>query len=78
MSEQELLDEILELKKEKHTLTLELIGGCEHCVRISSNHDFKTPIYCGRFTGPIHPTCLDVKTCLACGEYKKNLLKSTS
>lgn len=67
-----------ELKKEKHLLTIELISGCEHCVRISTNPDFQTPIYCGRFTGKIHPTCLDVKTCLACGEYKKNMIRTVS
>lgn len=78
MTEQMLKDEILQLKKDKHALTIELITGCEYCIMISSNHDFKTPIYCSRFTGPVHPTCLDVTTCLACGEYKKNLLKASS
>jgi hypothetical protein len=75
MSE-ELIDEISQLKKDMHALTVELVKNCEHCVMISSNHEFKTPIYCARFTGRIHPTCLDVKTCLACGEYKKAILSA--
>lgn len=67
------MDELTQLKKDLHTLTVELISGCKYCTMISTNFEFKTPIYCSRFTGPIHPTCLDVKTCLACGEYKKQI-----
>lgn len=64
------MEDIDQLKKDLHAVTVELIGGCPYCTLISTNHEFKTPIYCSRFTGPVHPTCLDVRTCLACGEYK--------
>ncbi|MFC3767553.1 hypothetical protein [Paenibacillus sp. GCM10012303] len=65
-------DEVMQLKSDLHRLTVELIGNCKYCSLISSNVEYKTPIYCTKFTGPIHPTCVNVTTCLSCQEYKGN------
>ncbi|RKN74163.1 hypothetical protein [Paenibacillus ginsengarvi] len=64
------MDELLELKTDLRRLTVELIGKCKYCSLISSDVHYKTPIYCTKFTGDIHPTCVDIHTCLACQEYK--------
>lgn len=65
------MDEMKQLKADLHRLTVELISGCSYCSMISSNIELKTPIYCTKFTGVLHPTCVDVATCLACQEYKR-------
>ncbi len=64
------MDEVRQLKVDLHRLTIELIGNCAYCLMISPNVEYKTPIYCTKFTGTMNPTCVDVSTCLACQEYK--------
>lgn len=66
------MDEINRLKTDVHRLIVELIGNCKYCSMISTNVEFKTPIYCTKFTGAVHPTCVDVHTCLSCQEYKSS------
>jgi hypothetical protein len=67
------MDEVKQLKTDLHRLTVELIGNCAYCSMISSNIEFKTPIYCTKFTGSMNPTCVDVSTCLVCQEYKNSV-----
>ncbi|MDF2671275.1 MAG: hypothetical protein K0R67_3581 [Paenibacillus sp.] len=68
------MDEVKQLRIDLHRLTTELIGKCAYCLMISSNVEYKTPIYCTKFTGALNPTCVDVATCLSCQEYKNAVI----
>ncbi len=64
------MDELTQLKIDLLKVTTELVSPCKYCTMVSSNPEYKTPIYCTKFTGAIHPICVNVATCLSCGEYK--------
>lgn len=61
-----------------HKLTIELIGACKYCELISSDLKNMNPIYCSKFNGKFQLIPLNVRTCLACGEYKNIQIKDSA
>jgi hypothetical protein len=64
------MDETLQIKQELLKVTSALVSNCKYCTTISDDPDLKTPIYCTKLSGSFTPICVNVATCLSCGEYK--------
>jgi hypothetical protein len=56
-----------EIRKIVHRLTVECITPCRHCILISEDIAEDRPILCGKLVAQR----IDVDTCFACGEYKQ-------
>jgi hypothetical protein len=66
------MKEIIQINNEEmHDEILDLISNCNYCVKISTKTDSRTPIFCTKYSGSSQAIRLNINTCTACGEYRK-------